>query len=73
MGWGLGVFGTIQMLLWWVLIILGIMVLVKWLVAGSLSSEREGESRTLQILKERYAGGQIGKEEFEQKKQDLRK
>jgi len=73
MGWGWGFFGVVHMVLWWVLIILGIVVLVKWLAVG-FGPSRVGpaiESRALEVLKERYARGEIGKEEFEQKKRDL--
>lgn len=69
MGWG--IFGALHMLLWWVLIILGIVVLVKWLFGGTGSSAQGRENRALEILKERYARGEIGKDEFEQKKRDL--
>jgi hypothetical protein len=55
MGWGWGFLGVVHMVLWWALIILGIIVLVKWLAVGV------GPSR-----------GEIGREEFEQKKRDLR-
>lgn len=71
MGWGWGIFGTLHMVLWWVLIILGIAVLIKWLIGGSARSGRADSSRALEILKERYARGEIGKDEFEQKKRDL--
>jgi putative membrane protein len=73
MGWGWGYLGVVHMVLWWVLIILGIVVLVKWLAVG-FGPSRGGpaaESRALEVLKERYARGEIGKEEFEQKKRDL--
>ncbi len=70
MGWGpgWGLFGVLQMGLWWVLLILGIVVLAKWLFGGA----KPGGRRALEILDERYARGEIGKEEYEQKKQDLR-
>jgi len=72
MGWGgWGMFGAVHMLLWWVLIILGIAVLIKWLLGGSSRAARAEPSRALDILKERYARGEIGKEEFEQRKRDL--
>jgi putative membrane protein len=69
MGWGSGWgwFGVTHMLLWWVLLILGIAVLAKWLIG----SRRESGDRALDVLKERYARGEIGKDEYEQKRRDL--
>lgn len=71
MGWGggWGFLGIAHMVLWWALIVLGIAVLVKWLVRGTGGGTR---ADALDILKERYARGEIGKDEFEQKKLDLR-
>ena len=72
-GWGFGPFGMVLMLVFWVLVIAGIVLVVKWLVEqGRLSgaSGQAGES-ALDILKKRYARGEIGKEEFEAKKKDL--
>jgi putative membrane protein len=69
MGWGpgWGLFGFLHMTLWWVLLILGIVVLAKWLFSGG----RRSGTDALEVLKERYARGEIQKEEFEQKKRDL--
>ena len=69
MGWGAGwgLLGFLHMTLWWVLLILGIVVLAKWLLSGA----HRGGNRALEVLKERYARGEIQKEEFEQKKRDL--
>ncbi|MEW5707470.1 SHOCT domain-containing protein [Pelomicrobium sp. G1] len=71
-GWGMG-FGMISMVLFWVLVILGIVILVKWIAAGSSSGGGSAprEKTALDILKERYARGEIDREEFEQKKRDL--
>ena len=55
MGWGWGYLGVVHMVLWWALIILGIVVLVKWLAVG-IGPSRSGpasESRALEVLKER--------------------
>ena len=73
MGWGWGVFGGVHMALWWILIILVIVLLVKWLVGSPLSREPDGATRALDILKERYAKGEIGKDEFEEKRQIVTK
>jgi len=70
-GWGWGMLGTVHMVLWWVLIVLGIAVLAKWLFGSARGSDRSGGRGALDILQERYARGEIDKEEFEQKKRDL--
>jgi len=53
------------------LIVLGIAVLAKWLFGSARGSDRSGGRGALDILQERYARGEIDKEEFEQKKRDL--
>jgi len=70
-GWGWGLFGVAHMLLWWVLIILGIVVLAKWLFGASSRRDDRPGNRALEILAERYARGEINKEEYEHKKKDL--
>jgi putative membrane protein len=69
-GWGMG-FGMISMVLFWVLVILGIVILVKWIAASNAGADRTPAKTALDILKERYARGEIGRDEFEQKKRDL--
>ncbi len=69
-GWGMG-FGGIGMILFWVLIIAGIVILTKWLADGPRGSGAPLEKSVLDILKERYASGEIHREEFEQKKREL--
>ena len=72
-GWGWGLIGMLLMLLFWVLIIVGGILLVRWALEQSGRGYRlsQGES-ALDILKKRYASGEITKEEFERMKADLR-
>jgi len=75
MGWGgwggWGMFGMIHMFLWWVLIILGIVVLARWIFGGGSDGRTKAGDRALAILRERYARGEIDKQEFEARKRDL--
>lgn len=70
-GWGAG-FGWIVMILFWLLILAGIVAIVKWLIGGPATNVPVPPSKTArQILEERYARGEIDREEFEQKKRDI--
>ena len=66
---GFGLLGWIPMLIFWALLILGVVALFRYL-GGSGRSGDKGRS-PLDILKERYAKGEIDKKEFEQMKKDI--
>ncbi len=68
-GWGM-LFMIISMILFWGLIIGGIIRLVRFIFPSSLSGMKPLQD-ALEILKQRYARGEIEKEEFEAKKKDL--
>jgi putative membrane protein len=64
--WGYGM--MFMMMLFWILVIVGVVLAVRWLV--SETKERRGDS-ALEILRQRYARGEINKDEFEARKRDL--
>jgi putative membrane protein len=68
--WGFGM--LLQMALYWGVLILLIVLLVRW-IFGKQSGPvpRAPDKSALDILKERYARGEIGKDEFDQKKRDI--
>jgi len=73
-GWGPGGgwYGLMH-LAGWVIIILGVVVLVRWAAGnGSRGRGRPQEDRALEILRERYARGEIDKAEFELRQRDLK-
>lgn len=67
-GWGLG--GGLMMILFWAALIFVIVWIVKETKGGNSSDSPRFKS-ALDILKNRYAKGEIDKKEFEEKKKDL--
>jgi putative membrane protein len=65
--WGIGMMA--MMLVFWGVVIAGVVLAIRWL-AGQ--GERSRSDRALDILRERYARGEINKDEFEAKQRDLR-
>ena len=74
-GWGMGWFGGIFMMIFWVLVLVGLVFLIKWLIqtTNRVKSDAGNSNRSLGILKERYARGEIDTAEFETMKLELSK
>ncbi len=71
-GWAGGV-GVISMVLFWTLLIGGVVVLVKWDADSgpAVHGRPRSEESAVEILKSRYASGEVTKAEFEQARKDL--
>ena len=65
--YGMGIFGGFLMLFFWVAFVFFIV----WIVREVTGRGTHEKSKALDILKERYAKGEIDKKEFEEKKKDL--
>jgi putative membrane protein len=65
--WGLGM--MVMMLVFWGVVIVGIVLAIRWF--ASPRHEPRRVDTALDILRQRYARGDISKEEFEAKKRDL--
>lgn len=71
--WSMG-FGWIFMVLFWILLIVGTVALVKWIFSatpGQGAPLAPARRDALEILRERYARGEIDREEYEERKRVL--
>jgi len=60
--------GLLFMVLFWVLVISGVVYLVRWLMGQGVTGRPDS---SLEILKKRYARGEISKQEFEDMRRDV--
>lgn len=72
--WGYGnngtdIWGFIFMLLMMALVVIGVIVVVRHLSHSASGSQKE--ETALDVLKKRYAKGEIDKKEFSEKRKDL--
>ena len=66
--WG----GGWMMIFWWILIIAIILIAIRVIMRGRTNQSNNQAGSPLEILKQRYAKGEITKEEFEERKSDLK-
>ncbi len=67
---GFPFFGGIAMLVFWILIVVGAIYLIKSILSNK-PTEGCRHDAPLDILKRRYARGEIDKKEYENRKRDL--
>ncbi len=65
-----GWFGVILMSIFAIAVLVGAILLIRWAVVSSREPEREDAA--MEILRRRFANGEISKEEFEEKSRILR-
>jgi putative membrane protein len=65
--WGIGM--MLMMAVFWGALIVGLALAIRWLARQG--KESRAPDAALDILRQRYARGEIGKEEFDAKKRDL--
>ncbi len=64
-------FGGVFMWLFWILIIVVVVWVIKAAASSGCNNPSEKRQTALDILKERYAKGEIDQEEFERKRKDI--
>lgn len=75
--WGYGWMNWIMMLVFWGLVIVGGFQLIRWLARGGAGNSAgrhppgSVDNRALDILNERYARGELDREQYEQMKRDI--
>ncbi|VAV97665.1 hypothetical protein MNBD_ALPHA02-1749 [hydrothermal vent metagenome] len=68
MGWGMHFFG----MLFWILIIAGVVLFVRWIIGSTQgNSQNVSQDSPLAILKRRYANGEVDQETYERMKKEL--
>lgn len=65
--WLLG--GIVMLLVFWGVFFIGLFVVLRWLLG---KGRRKAPDKALEILRQRYARGELTKEDFEAIKKDLR-
>jgi putative membrane protein len=70
---GMGWLGGFFMIVFWIYIIIGLIFLIKWLIQTTKQVRKNCDrgSRAIDILKERYAKGDIDESQFETMKADI--
>jgi len=72
-GWHVWFFGPMMMIVVFVVAAVLVVLIIRWLGGGPIAGHHNGSNKTpLDILRERFAKGEIDKEEFEECRRLLR-
>ncbi|MDI3539497.1 MAG: putative rane protein [Methanolobus sp.] len=66
-----GFFPMFMMMLFWILLTIGIVLLVKWFIDQNKDQNEAKNMTALEAAQLRYARGEISREEFEEIKKNL--
>ncbi len=69
-GWGPMLLGALLMIVFWTAVITLVVLLVRWLV-GTPREQHSSKPSAIEILEERFARGEIDREEFEERRRVL--
>lgn len=70
-GYGMMGFGMLFVGLFWLLLIVGVVALVVWAVRSGPTRATASQDNALEILRIRYAKGELTKEQFDAMRRDL--
>ena len=70
-GYGWMAAGWFGMLVLWALVIVGVIAVIRWAGARSALGPHSQADTALEIIKRRYATGEITKEQYEAMKRDI--
>jgi putative membrane protein len=68
-GWMIG--GWLMMLVFWALVIIGIVALIRYLSERGRTVQFKEPETPLEILRRRYAAGELTKEQFDEMKRNV--
>ncbi len=70
-GWGWMIGGWIMIVVFWGLVIVGIVALVRTLSDRGAAAQPKEHDTPIEILRRRYVAGELTKEQFEEMKRDV--
>jgi len=70
-GWGGMFFGPLMMIVFLAAVVILVVVAIRWVAGAGHAATHPGRTSPLDLLKERYARGEIDKQEYEERRRVL--